>query len=40
MGEKEAKYAAKFISELEEWYPGKQRGKSVDCQLVIPVVFD
>jgi flagellar hook-basal body complex protein FliE len=38
--EKEAKYAIRFIAELNEWYPGKQRGKAVDCQLVIPVEFN
>ncbi len=39
-GEKEAKYAVQIITELNDWMPGKQRGKAVATKIVVPVEFD
>ncbi|WP_439182402.1 carboxypeptidase-like regulatory domain-containing protein [Carboxylicivirga taeanensis] len=40
VNEIEAKYAVKIISELNDWKPGKQRGKAVATKIVMPVEFD
>ncbi|WP_430810349.1 MULTISPECIES: M56 family metallopeptidase [unclassified Carboxylicivirga] len=40
VNEIEAKYAVQIISELNDWKPGKQRGKPVSTTLVVPVEFD
>lgn len=38
-GETEAKYAIDIVSELNEWKPGKQRGKPVACFFTVGVDF-
>jgi hypothetical protein len=38
--EKEAKYAKKMVAKLDEWLPGKQRGKAVSCYFTVKVDFN
>lgn len=40
LNSKEAKEAEQIIAALSEWKPGKQRGKAVNCSLIVPVEFD
>ncbi|MBI9063538.1 MAG: energy transducer TonB [Marinilabiliaceae bacterium] len=35
----EALEATRIVRKLDEWNPGKQRGKAVICKLVVPVEF-
>lgn len=37
---KEKAIAEQIVNSLKEWTPGKQRGKAVDCTMVVPVEFE
>jgi len=37
---KEAEVAEKIVARLNNWIPGKQRGKPIACTMVVPVEFD
>nr|WP_321409758.1 M56 family metallopeptidase [uncultured Carboxylicivirga sp.] len=37
---KEAEVAEKIVSNLNNWQPGKQRGKPVSCSMIVPVEFE
>lgn len=40
LNDKEAELAVKIVKELDNWKPGKQRGKAVSTTLVVPVEFE
>ena len=37
---KEAEVAENIVARLNNWIPGKQRGKPIACTMVVPVEFD
>lgn len=36
---KSSEIAEKIVANLDDWMPGKQRGKAVNCKLIVPVEF-